>query len=199
MKKIRSLYEELLEKHGLQGWWPVNNAYKPGDYSTPRNEKERYEVILGTILTQNTSWENAGKALNTLRKEKLIDPEKIMRTEEKKLAGTIKSAGYYNQKARYVKNITEFYDSLKGRTPGREELLGVKGVGKETADSILLYAYKEPVFVVDKYTERLLLREGIISGKENYDEIQRIFTESLEKDYKLFNEFHALIVAEMKK
>ncbi len=199
MNKIKELYEELLKKHGYQGWWPINNSYTPKDYSAPRDEKERYEIILGTILTQNTTWGNAEKALNSLRKNHLVKPERILSLNEKELAKTIRSAGYYNQKAKYAKEITKLYLELKGRIPTRQELLRVKGVGKETADSILLYAYKQPVFVIDKYTKKFLHREKIITGNEKYEEIQRIFQEKLRKSYKKFNEYHALIVAEMKK
>jgi endonuclease III related protein len=199
MNKILGLYKELLARHDYQGWWPINKEYRPKDYTTPRNENERYEIILGTILTQNTSWKNAGKALESLREKNLVNPSKILSISEKELSIAIRSAGYYNQKARYMKEVTKLYISLKGRTPTAKELLGVKGVGRETCDSILLYAYKKPVFVVDKYTERLLLRKKMIREKKPYSEIQKIFEENLPRNYKVFNEYHALIVAEMKK
>ncbi len=198
MNKIKKLYEELLREHGHQGWWPINNKYTPKNYGCPRNEKEKYEVILGTILTQNTTWRNAAKALDELRRKKLIKPREISKIKQERLARIIRSAGYHNQKANYLKEITKFYLSLKGRTPTRQELLHVKGVGKETADSILLYAYKEPVFVVDKYTKRLLQREKILKKEKDYDETRKIFMDNIEKKYETYNEYHALIVQEMK-
>lgn len=194
MRDIKKIYSELLNTHGYQGWWPIAGKYHPNDYSYPKNEKQRFEICVGAILTQNTAWKNVEKALFTLRKEKILDAKKILDTDDERLKGCIRPAGYFNQKARKLKEFSKFYISLDGRKPTREQLLSVWGVGKETADSILLYAYHEPIFVVDAYTRRLLLQKKIIAVSESYDEIQAFFHKRLKKDHKKFNEFHALIV-----
>lgn len=194
MASLSVLYKSLEKEHGKQGWWPVKGEYHLGDYSYPRDDKQRFEICVGAILTQNTTWKNVEKALEKLRREKLIDAKKMLGAEEEKLKSCIRPAGYFNQKARKLKEFSKFYLSLKNRKPCREELLSVWGIGRETADSILLYAYHEPVFVVDTYTRRLLIKEGLIFGKEDYDEIQELFRKGLKRDHALYNEFHALIV-----
>jgi len=188
---ILSIYSELLKKHKKQNWWPINNVYNNKNYKVPENDKEKFEICLGAILTQNTAWKNVEKALENLRKEKLIDPKKLINADIKEL---IRPAGYFNQKERKIKVFTKFYLGLKGRTPTRDELLSLWGIGKETADSILLYAYKQPIFVVDAYTRRLF---GF-SKEMDYDEIREKFEKALPRDYRIYNEYHALIVAEGK-
>ena len=190
-----NLYQELLKKHGYQGWWPIKRIYHPNNYNSPRNEKEKFEIMVGTILMQNTNWKNVEKSLDNLHKDNLINPKSIISHEE--LSSYIKSSGYYNQKTKKLKELAEFYLKNKSEIPTRENLLEIWGVGKETADSILLYAYKQPIFVIDTYTKRIL--KGHLNIEEDsYDSIQELFHENLPKDYKLFNEFHALIVAEGK-
>jgi endonuclease-3 related protein len=165
-----------------------------GIYFPPH--EDCYEIIAGAILTQNTSWKNASKALKALREKGLLDPEKIVKLKPYELAKVIRSSGYYNQKAERLLAITELFLKTKGegRSPEREELLSVKGVGPETADSILLYAYHKPVFVVDAYTRRTFVRIGLLKGELSYEEIQDVFMKNLPRDEKLYNEFHALIV-----
>lgn len=194
MNKFEALYTKLLSRHGKQGWWPVNNAYHKKDYSYPKTDRQRFEICIGAILTQNTSWSNVEKALINLKKANLIDASSMSRIDDDELKQYIRSAGYYNQKTKKLKIFAEFYLSLKGRTPTRDELLNLWGVGKETADSILLYAYHVPVFVIDTYTRRLLLKEKIIKEDQSYDETQELFHKNVKKDHKKYNEFHALIV-----
>ncbi len=180
MNQIKKIYSILYKKFGPQGWWPTSTKNK------------QFEVIIGAILTQNTSWKNVEKAIFNLNKEKLIDINKIKKVNLKKLASLIRPSGYYNQKAERLKIIAKFCS--KNKSPAREELLAVKGVGPETADSILLYAFKKPFFVVDTYTKRVFSRIGLCKPDIKYEELQEIFHKSLNKNTKLFNEYHALIV-----
>ncbi len=190
---LNELYLSLLHRYGYQGWWPIIKiGYHPKDYTFPRNEKERFEICVGAILTQNTAWTNVEKALKNLHANKLLSPKKMIEVDRTELSRLIRPAGYYNQKARYLQNFANFFLEHKG-TPSRGELLSIKGVGKETADSILLYGYKVPSFVVDTYTKRIFKREGIIDSNK-YDEIKEYVERKMKKDYKLYQEFHALIV-----
>jgi len=196
--KIIQVYQKLLKNYGLQGWWPLNNKYCPDNHKLELSKGEIFEISIGAILTQNTSWNNANTALNNLREKKLLTPKNILNADNELLTNCVKPAGYYNQKIKYLKNFTKFFQKLK-RAPGRMELLKIKGIGKETADSILLYAYKQPNFIVDAYTKRFFTRLGIIKGKNNYEEIKKLVEEKLPRKYELFQEFHALIVEHAKK
>ncbi|NTV23016.1 MAG: endonuclease III domain-containing protein [Nanoarchaeota archaeon] len=205
------LYQELLARYGPQGWWPllglegkagVNptktgsvKGYHPGDYSYPHTREERFEICAGAILTQNTAWPNAEKALKNLDILCRFVPERLLMHPESALKEAIRPAGYYNQKAKKLRLFAEFFVRTKG-TPSRTELLALWGIGKETADTILLYAYKEPVFVVDTYTRRFLARHGI--GLTEYDEIKVLFESSIPKSLEIYQEYHALIVEEEK-
>ena len=191
---ILKIYNLLLEQYGPQGWWPVKGKYFPDEKN--RDEENRYEIIVGAILTQNTAWKNVEKALSNLREKGLIDPDRIMKIDTNKLAELIRPSGYYNQKALRLKEVTEnllFYIKT-GKIPKREELLIIRGIGPETADSILLYAFHYPIFVVDAYTRRLLIRIGLCKFSCSYDDAQNLFMSNLPRDEKLFNEYHALIV-----
>ncbi|MFH1182219.1 MAG: endonuclease III domain-containing protein [Candidatus Woesearchaeota archaeon] len=196
MNKIQQVYCKLLKTYGSQGWWPIQGRYHKGDYSFPRNSAERFEICIGAILTQNTSWKQAEKALLKLKGK---SAKAIVAVPQKKLAELIKPAGYFNQKARKLKEFAKFYLKLKGRTPSREELLGIWGIGPETADSILLYAYKVPTFVVDAYTKRILESLGLANEKASYDEIKRLFEKNIKSDLKAYQEFHALLVEHAKR
>jgi endonuclease-3 related protein len=196
--KIIWLYSRLYSLHGPQGWWPIGGKYSPRDYGIPRNERERFEICAGAILTQNTSWKNVMKALAEMERQKILSPRKIISMPQKRLAKIIRSSGYHNQKARKLKVFSGFYIKLKGKTPSREELLSLWGIDRETADSMLLYAYRQPVFVIDAYTKRLLAREKLCTENASYDAMQRLFHKSLPKDFRLYNEFHALIVEHAK-
>lgn len=183
-----SVYKKLQDKFGKQGWWPITDAISEKSIyhlNTPRNEQEKLEISLGAILTQNTSWNNAEKAIISLKKEKLISKEKLKKINENKLANLIKSSGYYKQKAKKIK----IFVNLKGKL-NREKLLNSWGIGPETADSILAYAYNQKIFVVDAYTKRIFSRLGLKENK--YDEIQNLVHHTLSSKY--FNEFHALLV-----
>jgi endonuclease III related protein len=182
-------FEALFQAHGEQHWWPGR---------TP------FEVIVGAILVQNTTWVNVESAIANLRRARLLTPSAMEKVTQPKLARLIRSSGYFRQKARKLKEFMKFLrkehrSSLAAmfRTPTaklREQLLGVHGIGPETADSILLYAGNHPVFVVDAYTRRILQRHGLAAGKESYEAIRGLFEQSLPNDPQLFNEYHALLV-----
>ena len=205
---LQVVYKKLLYKYGHQGWWPIfdfhgENPTKIGsikgyhikDYSFPRNRAEQFEIAVGAILTQNTNWQNVELALNNLNHLSLLhSPKLILDTDVGLFADTIKPAGFKNQKSRYIKNFADFFIHLDGKTPNRKELLSVKGIGEETADSILLYAYKVPTFVVDAYTKRFLQYHNQIEENTKYSDVQKLFHTALEHDYKLFQEYHALLV-----
>ena len=178
MNKIFNIYAVLLKEFGRQHWWPTISKNK------------QFEIIIGTVLTQNTSWKNVEKSINNLNKNNLIDINKISKINTKKLASLIRSSGYYNQKAERLKIMAKFL--INNKTLTRNKLLNVKGIGPETADSILLYAFKKPVFVVDAYTKRIMGRLGY--KQEEYDEFQELFEKNLPKKHELFNEYHALLV-----
>jgi len=203
-KQIRRIYKQiyniLYKNYGAQGWWPVTNkeSEKP-TYKKRRklSANQRFEIIIGAILTQNTAWKNVEKTIIELNKKKLLDMKKIKALPGKKLGKIIKSSGYYNQKAKKIKAIIKFLESKK--EINRENLLTIWGIGPETADSILLYAYNKPFFIIDAYTKRIFSRLGLINKKRSYNELQKIFHESLPRDAELFKEYHALIVEHAKR
>jgi endonuclease-3 related protein len=186
---LREYFDVLHRAYGDQNWWPA---------------RTRFEVIVGAILTQNTSWTNVERAIVALRREKLLSVSAIEGIPETILAELIRSSGYYRQKARKLKAFvafvrTNYQGSLEKmfRVPTnvlREELLSVHGIGPETADSILLYAGTHPVFVVDAYTRRILQRHGLAEERSTYEELRGLFERSLPTDPQVFNEYHALIV-----
>jgi len=201
--KIKEIYGVLYRAYGKQGWWPTTpkGKIKPEYVDSKRNltEKEIFEICIGAILTQNTSWKNAEKSIIQLNKNKLMQKQKLMKSEDNSILKLIRSSGYYNQKTRTIRNFLEFAGkkSLKKYFKKdvdwiRKSLLDIKGIGKETADSILLYAANKPIFVIDAYTKRIFNRLGF---KQNtYDELQNLFHSGLKKDTKTFNEYHALLV-----
>ncbi len=211
--RIRELYGILLGAYGRQGWWPLpfragnrgfdGRGYHPGDYCQPRSTRGRLEICMGAVLTQNTAWTNVETALRNLDRSGIDSSEKIAACRIDRLARLIRPSGYYNQKARKLKELAALLARrgvMKGQNPpSREELLAVWGVGEETADSILLYAHRLPFFVVDAYTRRLLSRIGWIGGHEGYGAIQAVFHAALPADHALFNEYHALIVEHAKR
>lgn len=185
---LLDIYTRLDGHFGPRGWWPAE---------TP------FEVCVGAILTQNVAWRNVVKAISTLRQEGLLDVEAIYRAPAERIAGLIRPTRYYNQKAGKLKNfcslVVEGYQADLNRLLAlpagqlRKQLLEVRGIGKETADSIVLYAAGKPVFVVDSYTSRLFSRLGIIPAHWGYDQVQEFFTLNLPPDVDLFNQYHALI------
>lgn len=186
---LKGIYNKLYGFFGPQRWWPADSAF---------------EVMIGAILTQNTSWANAEKAIANLKKNKLLEASRLYGLSDARLALLIRSAGYYNVKTKRLKSFLEFFikdykASHKKMAQAdtmalREKLLSVKGIGPETADSILLYALGKPVFVVDAYTKRIFARHKIINDGGDYGSVQRIFMKNLPKDAGLFNEYHALLV-----
>jgi endonuclease III related protein len=186
---LTTYYDALFRAYGPQHWWPG---------------RTRFEVIVGAILTQSTSWKNVELAIGNLRRKQLLSPLAIERVSLPRLSRLIRSSGYFRQKARKLKAFVDFLrqnyqgslDKLFATptTTLRKQLLAVHGIGPETADSILLYAGSHPVFVVDAYARRILERHNLVHGKHSYDEIQQLFHGNLALDAPLFNEFHALIV-----
>jgi endonuclease III related protein len=210
--QILKIYKYLFSLYGPQGWWPIIDSegadamkkdsirgYHPYNYELPETPKQIYEIILGSILTQNTSWLLAERALINLFKLNAINPQKLLRLEEDVLKDAIKSAGFLNQKSIYLKEITKFFISLENKIPLRKELLEVKGVGNETADSILLYAYKRLEFVIDNYTKRFFAYLGLIDENNSYNKIKKLFESSLPADIIIYQEYHALIVEHAKR
>lgn len=173
--------------------------YHPGNYNYPENNEQRFEICAGAILTQNTAWINVEKALINIDKLSAMNAFSIVNTGDSILREAVKPAGYFNQKAVYLKTFALFYIALKGRIPSRNELLSVKGIGPETADSILLYAYNQPEFVIDAYTKRIFSFLGFFPENTKYDEIKKMFINSLPADFILFQEYHALIVEHAKR
>ena len=217
MNKLLKTYEILLKEYGSQMWWPVTEEgkLKPEYTGGPKTtflrkrliKKQQLEVIIGALLTQNTSWKNVEKAIINLNKENLIDLEKLKKISQRKLGETIRPSGFYKQKAERLKLIVEFLEQEKEIT--REKLLEIKGIGPETADSILLYAFQKPEFVVDTYTKRIFSRLGLIKT-EKYEEVKSFFHGNLQKEINkeglhhasevaIFNEYHALIVEHAKR
>ena len=186
---LLKIFQKLLKQYGPRKWWPA---------------KTRFEVIAGAVLTQNVTWKNAKKAVDNLKKAGLLSPVALAGAKHEEVAQQIISSRYYNQKAKKLKEFSRFlmekYDgSLNRLFSGkmedlREELLNIKGIGRETADCILLYAGKMPSFVSDAYTKRFLDRYGLLKGMETYDEIRNFFMQNLPEDVYLYNEYHALIV-----
>jgi endonuclease-3 related protein len=179
----------LLRAYGPQHWWPGE---------TP------FEVMVGAVLTQNTNWTNVEKAIANLKKRDLLNPEAIHAMATEDLAEVIRPAGYYRVKAARLKNLMRWmFENFDGDIERmfatrlgelREMLLGVNGIGRETADSILLYAGGKLSFVVDTYTYRVTRRHRLIESEADYERIRETFMESLDEDVQLYNEFHALLV-----
>ncbi|HOM31892.1 MAG TPA: endonuclease III domain-containing protein, partial [Acetomicrobium flavidum] len=197
--KVMAIYEALLKHYGPQGWWPVAGSYHPGDYGVPKNEEEAFEIIAGAVLTQNTAWTSVERALENLRRIEALNPCKILALSLDVLKSAIRPAGFFNQKAIYLREIALLFAGLKGRTPSRKELMSVKGVGNETADSILLYAYKRPEFVIDAYTKRIATALGLAERGAGYIELKDLFESNLPRDVAIYQEYHALLVEHAKR
>ncbi len=186
---LTEIYQLLYDALGPQHWWPGE---------TP------FEIIIGAILTQNTSWTNVEKAINNLKSADYLGPNELHNIEPSQLAELIRPAGYYNIKTKRLKNFLNwFFESCNGDVKIlenidteqlRTELLAIKGIGRETADSILLYALGRPVFVVDAYTARIALRHKLIEPDADYEQLRELFESNLPSETQLFNEFHALLV-----
>ena len=206
-KKIYTMYEKLYAKYGPQGWWPFvcDVGYHPMDYSYPKNIDEVFEVSLGVILTQNTTFSSVERSLQNLKEKNALTPKAINEMDIDEFKMAIKPSGYFNQKADYILGFIEFFESLDERTPNRKELLSVKGIGEESADSILLYGYKQIEFVIDTYTKRMLVSLGLVDEKVKYKDMKKLMQDSIKefiKDEKelliVYQEYHALIVRHSK-
>jgi len=184
------IYQLLYSHFGFRHWWPGESEF---------------EIMLGAILTQNTNWKNVERAIKNLKDKKVFSPKQLMTLDLNKLEELIKPSGYYRQKARRIKEFLEFFLSppISGSiekmkkiptAPLRRMLLEIKGIGPETADSILLYALGKRVFVIDAYTRRIFSRLGLVSEKESYEQLQNFFEQNLPKSAKLYNDYHAQIV-----
>lgn len=187
--QIARFYAVLDEALGPLHWWPGQT---------------RFEVIVGAILTQSTAWSNVERAIANLKREKLLDPHAMQRVRLQRLERLVRPSGYFRQKARKLKSFVRFLhvefggslDRMFGQPTAvlREKLLAVHGIGPETADSILLYAGKHPVFVIDAYTRRILARHRMLDATAGYDQAQDLFHRHLPRETALFNQYHALFV-----
>lgn len=204
------MYDLLYTAYGPQGWWPLlehhgtnptktgsMRGYHPRQYQKP-SHKQRFEICIGAILTQNTNWINVERALHNLQQSRLLDADNLSAASEQTVQKCIKPAGYFRQKTRKLKEFTAFYKTLR-RTPTRDELLTIWGIGPETADSILLYAYHVPVFVVDAYTKRILNHLNIIDKNTSYEHVQALFHTQFPKEVHTYQEYHALLVEHAKR
>jgi len=188
---LMNLYDRLMDAYGPQKWWPADSPF---------------EVIVGAVLTQNTAWMNVERAIINLKKNGLLSVDEIHTLEISKLADVIRPSGYFNIKAKRLKNLCHWIikqgglEQLERMSTDelRKNLLVVNGVGPETADDILLYAFNRPVFVIDAYTRRLLRNLGLIKGNEDYDFLRKVFESNLTRNHTLYNEYHALIVRHAK-
>ncbi|UCC66701.1 MAG: endonuclease III domain-containing protein [Deltaproteobacteria bacterium] len=189
VKELLFIYRKLLNFFGEQRWWPAD---------TP------FEVIVGAVLTQNTNWRNVERAIENLKRAGVLTPQRLINVEKPKLTKLIRPAGYYNVKAKRLINFVDFLNReyrgdleimFNESLPAlRKKILKVKGVGLETADSVLLYAGGKPIFVIDAYTKRVLFRHGIITDGATYQDIQDLFMHTLPQDISLYKEYHALLV-----
>ncbi|MDO8567981.1 MAG: endonuclease [Dehalococcoidales bacterium] len=188
-QRLQAIYDRLFAVYGPQHWWPA---------------RERFEVIIGAILTQSAAWTNVEKAMTNLRAAGAVSPAALRTLPRSEITKLIHPCGYYNAKALKLKSFAgwmgeRYQDNLdklfgNGVDHLREELLSVYGIGQETADSIMLYAGNKPIFVVDAYTRRIISRVGLGPERDSYNAYQAYFMAHLPPDYKLFNEYHALLV-----
>jgi endonuclease-3 related protein len=188
-REFMQIHRRLYRHYGDLHWWPGDSPL---------------EVSVGAVLTQNTAWTNVEKAIRRLKEARSLSVRALHALSQRRLASLIKPAGYFNVKARRLKNFISF---LQGRYGGslrkmfdqetrrlRSELLSINGTGPETADSILLYAGEKPVFVIDAYTKRIFSRHGILPYERSYDEFQNLFMKQLPTDARLYNQYHAMLV-----
>ena len=187
----RDIYDRLLAAYGPSDWWPGDSAF---------------EIMVGAVLTQNTAWANVEKAIANLRNANLLSPQAIIDTRSTRLAKLIRPSGYFNVKTKRLRALCHWVidqggiDNIDRLSTGdlRAALLEVHGVGPETADDILLYAFRHPVFVIDTYTRRIFSRLGSITGTEDYEVLRKSFEVALGEDTSLYSEYHALIVRHAK-
>ena len=190
-RQLMQLHDGMLAAYGPQQWWPADSDF---------------EIAVGAVLTQNTNWSNVEKALAQLKQAEALSLDGIRALPQAQLAELIRPSGYYNVKAKRLRNLCDYLDAVGGLqalrelpvADAREGLLSVNGVGAETADDILLYALDLPVFVIDTYTRRLLSRHALATGDEAYDSLRLGFERVLPPEPQLFRQYHALIVTHAK-
>ncbi len=188
---LRHVYQELLRYYGPQSWWPGDSPF---------------EIMVGAVLTQNTAWTNVEKAIANLKDANALSAQAIVSAHPKRLASWLKPSGYFNVKAKRLRAFCQWLLDQGGETPLkqrdtnklRSDLLAVHGIGPETADDMLLYAFERPVFVIDAYTRRIFSRLGLITGDESYDALRQQFESAMGSEVKALNEYHALIVIHAK-
>jgi endonuclease-3 related protein len=187
-EELEEIYKRLYAYFGPQHWWP---------------SESRWEIMVGAVLTQNTSWRNAALAIANLKRAGRLDPERMRRMRHPTLSELLRPSGYYKTKAKKLQALVGFLFQRYGGDPTnllggelatqRKELLAVYGIGPETADAILLYVAEQPIFVIDAYTRRICARLGLIRPDATYADVQKLFMENLSHDVALFNEYHALL------
>lgn len=184
---VQLVHDTLYAKYGPQHWWPADS---------------RFEIMVGAVLTQNTAWTNVEKAIANLRDARCLDAKSIVEKAHSDLARLLKPSGYFQVKATRLQNLCRWHLANGGfeqlsrmdTSALRDSLLQVNGIGPESADAIVLYAFERPVFVIDAYTRRLFSRLGLVRGDEDYEELRCLFETSLAPDAALYNRYHALIV-----
>ncbi len=195
MSLVYKAFELLFERYGEQYWWPGNSAW---------------EICTGAVLTQNTNWHNVELAIRNLRKIDALCPNRILAMPDLDLENAVRPSGFFRVKSKRLKNVAEWWliyadklhEQLRKNTCNvlfwRQSLLRINGVGEETADSILLYSFNLPTFVIDTYTRRAALRHFSMPNKCSYETLQQFFMENLPPDVRLYNEYHALLVRNAK-
>jgi endonuclease III related protein len=209
---VLRIYGALLDAYGPQGWWPLLDVrgcqptatgqlrgYHPGDYGFPRTHAQRFEICVGAVLTQNTAWPNVEQALLNLRRLDALLPERILAVSDAALEEAIRPSGYFRVKRRKLRELAAAYVGFAGRVPSRDALLGVWGIGPETADSIRLYAYGQAEMVVDAYARRVLAALEWVPGNASYDAVKAFCSGGLPQDVPTYQEFHALLVEHAKR
>lgn len=188
---LQRIYRRLYRHYGPQHWWPGESVF---------------EIMIGAVLTQNAAWSNVERAIANLRAAGWLTLDALLAADEGELAEALRPSGYFNIKTRRLLNLCRHLQAAGGEAAWaacdtaalRQTLLSVNGVGPETADDILLYAFERPVFVIDAYTRRLLRRQGLARGDEPYEALRAAFERTLGPDVRLFNEYHGLIVQHAK-
>jgi len=205
-ESLNGIYRIFRKTYGRQGWWPILNpetGLSEYGLNAPRNEAETFEIAIGAILTQNVAWKNVEKAILALKRKRLMDPVKLFKAKHDDIALSITSSGYYNQKAKKIKNFLSWFKEYGFLFENladfktcrlRDELLSVNGIGPETADSILLYGFRRKIFVIDAYTKRIYSRLGFLDIRDDYDKIRNFFEKEFKGGAEKYNEYHALIV-----
>ncbi len=203
---FNDLYDRFKDTYGTQGWWPLYDIKKEKSVyegRLPRRSVDRFEIAVGAVLTQSVAWTNVEKALSSLKKNRMLRPEEILSASHDEVASLIRPAGYFNQKTIKLKELAAWFLDRGVKTSSleklsgddfRHELLAIKGIGPETADSILLYAYDVKSFVVDAYTKRILSRIGLIDENAKYEAVRQFFHDNFKGEKEEYRQYHAFFV-----